>query len=104
MRAISSQSGPTARMAGTSAGESQFVIAPSDSSAARDTIPGRNAARASAGGGTGAGSSRKPLMLKVSPSMETFSPASARRRKRSVSRARWYGRSSAIPFQSVTVR
>ena len=41
-------------------------------------------------------------MLKVSPSMETFSPASARRRKRSVSRARWYGRSSAIPFQSVT--
>ncbi len=89
MRAISSQSGPaTARTAGTSAGESQFVIAPSDSSAARATIPGRSAARASAGGGTGAGSSRNPLMLNVSPSMETFSPASARRRKRSVSRAR----------------
>ena len=89
MRAISSQSGPaTARTAGTSEDASQFVIAPSDIAAASEIIPGRSAASASAGGGTGAGSRRKPLMVKVSPSIETFSPASARRRNCSVSRAR----------------
>jgi len=89
-RAISSQSGPaTARTAGTSPGASQFVIAPSACDAARAIMPGRSAARASAGGGCGAASSRKPCTLNVSYSSVTFSPARAARRNRSVSRERW---------------
>ena len=103
-RAISSQSGPaTARTAGASDGASQFVIAPSASDAASRTMPGRSAARASPGGWAGGGSSRKPLMAKLSYPALTFSPASAARRKSSVSRARWYGRASSMPFHASTI-
>ena len=90
IRAISSQSGPaTARTVGTSDGASQLVMAPSASSAASATICGRSAARARAGGGSGGAASRNPVTVNVSPVMLTFSPASAGRRNRSVSRARW---------------
>ncbi len=83
IRAISSLPGPaTARTRGTSPGASQLVITPSASAAPSDTICGRSAARASAGGGSGGVSSRKPRTLNVSPAIVTFSPARAARRNR----------------------
>ena len=90
MRATSSQSSPvTFRIRGTSAGASQFVIAAPASAAASRSIPGRRAASARPGGSAGGASSRNPCTPNVSYCSLTFSPASAERRKRSVSRARW---------------
>ena len=42
-------------------------------------------------------------MAKLSYSALTLSPASAARRKSSVSLARWYGRASSMPFQFSTI-
>ncbi len=103
IRAISSQSGPAApRTLGTSAGESQFVIAASDSVAASLTICGRSAASASVGGTAGGGASRKPSTANVSYRSLTFSPANAARRNRSTSRERWYGESNSMSFHCFT--
>ncbi len=88
--ATSSHSGPAAaRTMGTSPGASQFVIAASASAAASLIICGRSAASASAGGVAGTDSRRNPSTRNVSYCSVTFSPASARRRNRSMSRARW---------------
>ncbi len=67
IRAASSHSSPaTARIAGTSDGASQFVIAASASAAASRSMPGRSAASARPGGTAGGGSSRNPRTAKVS--------------------------------------
>ncbi len=63
-------------------------MAPSASSAARRNILGRSAASTIFGGVFGARSSLKPLISNVSYFSETFSPARARLRNRSVSRVR----------------
>jgi hypothetical protein len=47
--------------------------------------------------------SRKPLTANVSYSSVTFSPVSAARRKRIVSRTRWYGLSNVIAFHRSTM-
>ena len=88
--ATSSHPGPaTSRTFATSPGDSQFVIAASASAAASLIICGRSAASASAGGSAGGASSRNPVTRNVGYFSVTFSPASALRRNRSVSLARW---------------
>ena len=53
--------------------------------------------------GSGGGcSSRKLFTANVSYRSLTFSPASAARRKRSMSRERWYGASNAVAFHCST--
>src|SRR5258708_38355375 len=83
--AMSSQPDPAAaRTLGTSAGESQLVIAAADSSAASLTICGRSAASASGGGTAGGGSSLEPSTLDVWYCLVTLSPANEARRYRSM--------------------
>ena len=103
-RAISSVSGPvSARTLRTSSGESQLVIAPSDSSAARWSMRGRSAASTIFGATLGARSSLNPLTSNVSYFSVTFSPVSARFRNRSVSRVLAYGLTNSPAFQRSTM-
>ena len=64
------------------------MMTPSASRPARLNMPGRRAARKIGGGCSTGRASRKPRTAKVSYSWSTFSPASADRRKRMVSRTR----------------
>ena len=47
--------------------------------------------------------SLKPFTVKVSYSSLTFSPVSAVRRNRTMSRTFWYGCSNGMPFQRSTI-
>ncbi len=87
----------------TSSAESHTAIAPSACSAASSSIGGRNAAIRMGGATRGTRSRRNPLMVNVSKSSLTRSPAKARRRKRTVSRMRASGRSKWSPFHCSTM-
>ena len=52
---------------------------------------------------SGISASLNPFTAKVPKSSVIFSPLKARRRKRTVSRTRWYWRSKASPFQFATM-
>ncbi len=67
------------------------------------SICGRSAASRIGGGWAGGCSSLNRLIVNVSNSPSTRSPASAARTNRSTSRVRWYGRSKAMPFQLPTI-
>ncbi len=82
---------------------SQFTIAPSASAPARRSICGRNAASRTGGTTAGGLSSLKRLIVNVSNSPSTRSPASAVRTKRSTSRVLRNGSVKSRPFQSPTI-
>ena len=79
------------------------MIAPSPSRPASFNMPSRNAATRIGGCSGTVIPSRKPLTANVSYSSVTFSPESAARRNRIVSRTRWYGFSNERPFQRSTI-
>ena len=87
----------------TSSADSQLMMAPSPSRPARRSMPSRSAATRIGTGSGGTTPSLKPLTENVSYSWVTFSPASAWRRKRTMSRVRWYGWSKGMPFQPSTM-
>ena len=66
-------------------------------------MPSRSAATRIGGCSGTVMPSRKPRTLNVSYSSSTFSPVSAVRRNRIVSRTRWYGLSNGMPFQRSTI-
>ena len=66
-------------------------------------MPGRSAATMIGTGSRGTRARRKPLIENVSYSSTTFSPVSALRTNRNVSRTRWYGRSNSMAFQRSTI-
>ena len=73
----------------TSSAESQLMMAPSPSRPASFSIPSRSAAMRIGTGCSGRTPSLKPFTVKESVSIETFSPASAARRNRTMSRVCW---------------
>src|SRR6478735_9917760 len=104
MRAATSLPSPTmGATVFTSSAESQLTIAPSAARPASRNIPSRNAATRIGGGSARRMPSRKPFTVNVSYSAVTFSPASAARRKRTVSRTCWYGCSNGMPFHRSTM-
>ena len=66
-------------------------------------MPSRSAATRIGGCSGTVMPSRKPLTANVSYSSVTFSPVSAARRNRIVSRTRWYGLSNGMPFHRSTI-
>src|SRR3990167_446105 len=93
----------TAPELGTSSGESQLRIAPSPTSPATRSMPGRSAATWIGTGAATGRLSRKPSTANVSPRNTTRSPASARRRNSAISRTRAAGRAKRPPFQLSTI-
>ena len=75
------------------------MMAPSPSVPASFNMPGRSAATRIGGTCSTRRPSRKPRTANVSYSSVTFSPVSAARRKRIMSRTRAYGLSNGIEFQ-----
>ena len=87
----------------TSSADSQLRMAPSPSPPASRSMPSRKAATRIGTGSGGTTPSLKPRTENVSYSSVTFSPVRAWRRKRTMSRVRWYGCSNGMPFQPSTM-
>ncbi len=88
---------------GTSSAESQLMMAPSPTSPATRSMPGRRAATWIGTGPATGRLRRKPSTESVRPENVTRSPASAARRTWTISRTRVAGRSNRPPFHASTM-